>query len=453
LQPPDIYRYDFESASITRITESRHVDRFPKWSHAGTQIACQRTYIGRSELQTGIFVVDFSGNRELGFPMRAGFSQRISRNCWSPDDKHLIITEYWDSQPQLVVYETGTGTAVWSSEELNIVGSGFEPYTGRVFSVTRDSLSIYDFPTRTLYAQLRLSDAALIKHTLSGPVIFFVPHEEAAYFLGNDSRIYRWQIHHACKAIVEPEPEQHETTYQRSDYVFRASDGLDIPVQQYIPVNPNGRAVVFAEGGPGGAIDPQNAIVTRLLAEGYEVIRPAYRGCGGYGDDHLKANEAQCGQADVRDVVESGIDWRQRFKKAHAPLAVAGYSYGGYLTFLALTHQDAPWACGITFWGCTKIPPLVQTTGLPDDPRERRKALEERYAVGKAHQMRFPLLILHGDRDTAALTEEVRTIRDRVTASNLHCELIIFENESHGLRGCRPQMYTHALSFLDEHMV
>jgi dipeptidyl aminopeptidase/acylaminoacyl peptidase len=452
LQPPDIYRYDFESASISRLTESLDVDRFPKWSHGGTRIACQRTYIGTSENQTGIVVIDLAGNREIALPRPEDFSQRISRNCWSPDDKHLIFTEYRDGESRFVVYDLATEAVVWSSKALNISGCGFDPYTGHVFSVTHDALSICELPARTLYAQISLPDTVQIKETLSGPVVFFAPHEEEVYFLGNDSRIYRWQMNQACIAIFEPEPEQPEMAYQRNNYVFRASDGLGIPVQHYMPENPNGRAVVFVEGGPGGIIDPHNAISARLLVEGYEVIRPAYRGCAGYGDDHLKANRAQCGQADVRDVVECGLDWRQRFNKPDAPLAVAGYSYGGYLTFLALTYSDAPWTCGISFWGCTRIPPLVQTTGLPADPLAHQTALEERSAVQQSHRIQFPLLVLHGERDTTALTQEVKLIRDRVSASGFRCDLVVFGNEGHGLKGCRPEMYARTLSFLDEHM-
>lgn len=451
LQPPNIYRYDFKDADIKQITDNAEVDRFPKWSHSGLCIACHRTFVSSGENQTGIVVIDMTANREYVLPRSPDFSQRISRNCWSPDDSQLIVTEYRDDEARLVVYEIATGAAVWSSEETAIVGGCFVPSTGRVLAVARDALTLYEYPSWTPYAQLRLSDTAQVKETLCGPVVFFAQNEEIVYFLGTDSRIYRWRIHYACVAIIEPEPDRHEMEFQRNDYTFRTSDGYDIPVQQYIPANPNGRAVVFVEGGPGGYIVAQNAIAERLLAEGYEVIRPAYRGCAGYGADHLRANRAECGHADVWDVVECGIDWRQRFRKPNALLAVAGYSYGGYLTFLALTHQDAPWACGITFWGGTRIPPAVQTTGLPADPEERRTALVERSPVQQAHRIRFPLLILHGDRDTTALTKEVETIQDRVRGSNMRCDLIVFENEGHGLKGCRPQMYAHALSFLEEH--
>jgi dipeptidyl aminopeptidase/acylaminoacyl peptidase len=454
--PPNIYRYDFDDKVITQITHNTDVDRFPKWNHTGSKIACQRTYRDNGENYNGIVIVDLNTHQEQALPRPDDFSQGITRNSWSPDDQHLIVTEYRKDETRLVVYQLETGEVVWSREETEIFGGCFDPFTGRVLCVTKDALSIYELPSQTAYAQLDLADLAPVKRTLSGPVVTFSPDQETLYFLGTDSRFYRWWIHDTCEAIIEPDIDRHEVTYQRHDYTFRASDGYDLPVQQYRPAKPNGRAIMYVEGGPGEAIDPHDAIVARLLEEGYEVIRPGYRGCGGYGDTHKDANHGLCGVIDVRDVVECGIDWRQRFKKPESPLAVSGFSYGGYLTFLALTHQDAVWTCGITFWGCTMTTPLVQTKGLPADPEERRVALEARSAITQADRIRFPLLILHGDRDTcghqADQTEEVRQIRDRVRASNIPCELVVFENEGHGLKGCRPQMFAHTFAFLDATM-
>lgn len=479
IQPPNIYRYDFADSAFTQITNNTDVDRFPKWNHAGTQVACHRTYRDGGENQTGIVVVDLNDKREYVLPRPDGFSQRISRNCWSPDDQRLIVTEHRHDAARLAVYQIATGEVVWSGAETNIpisVDGCFDPYTGRIVLMTLDAVSIYDLPSQTaasataasvpLYAQLPFSRAwpgsptepSSIKSTLAGPVIFFAPHEEAVYFLGGDFRFYRWQMHGTCEVIIRPELPKYDWTFELKQYEFRASDGLNVTVHQYIPPNSNGRAILFVEGGPGEPMRGDHPIVMRLLAEGYEVIRPAYRGIGGFGRAHAQANEGECGRADVRDVVECGIDWRKRFDKPDAPLAVSGFSYGGYLTFLALTHPDAVWTCGITFWGATMMSPLTQTTGLPQDADERRKALEERSPARQAHRIRFPLLILHGDRDTSALTEaatmneEVKLIRDRVRTSNVRCDLIVFEGESHGLKGCRPQMYAHTLKFLDEIM-
>ena len=232
---------------------------------------------------------------------------------------------------------------------------------------------------------------------------------------------------------------------------FKARDGLDIPVLRYLPRNPTGRAVVYVDGGPSGEIGEDDPVVFRLLEEGYEVIRPAYRGKGGYGTEHELANRGECGRTDVLDVVDCGLDWRCRFNGKDRPLAVSGFSYGGFLTFLALTHSEVSWTCGITLWGVTELMPLWYSRGLPVNPAERKRAFQERSPVRRAGDIRFPLLILHGGQDTNATTDDVRLIQKSVWKSGHHCELVVFEEDGHGLKLSRSEMLGRMLKFLETH--
>jgi dipeptidyl aminopeptidase/acylaminoacyl peptidase len=457
---PSIYRYDFADGCITQPTDDDTlVDRFPQWSPSGATIAFHRTHFGTTDSYAETILIDRNGTNEQVLPRTEGYSQCISRYCWSPDNARIGVLEYegyrrykHEDPARFAVVRTADNTVAWSSEDAKIDGGGFDPYTGRILIAAQDALRLYEFPSEEPYAELALSGLAPVQITLSGPAVAFDPHGEAVYFLGADSRFYRWTISGGCDVLVEEEPYEEDVDYQRDDYRFRASDGRDIPVQRYLPDHPNGRAAVFVVGGPRGRIAPLHPIATRLLQEGYEVILPAYRGCDGYGREHLEANREVCGWLDVRDVVECGLDWKQRFTASDRPLAVSGFSYGGYLTFLALTHPDAPWTCGITFWGCTITPDNFGAGYLPSDPKARQHALQARSPVVQAHRIRFPLLILHGARD-ATPTKDARAIQDRVRASDIPCRLVIFEEETHGLRGRRPQMYRHMLAFLGEHMV
>ena len=125
-------------------------------------------------------------------------------------------------------------------------------------------------------------------------------------------------------------PRKAAPAHERRDYRFTARDGLEIPVQRWLPRNPNGRAVVYVDGGPSGPIGEHDPVVFRLLEEGYEVVRPAYRGKSGYGVEHELANRGECGRADVLDVVDCGLDWRRRFDAADRRLALSGFSYGAF---------------------------------------------------------------------------------------------------------------------------
>jgi dipeptidyl aminopeptidase/acylaminoacyl peptidase len=153
----------------------------------------------------------------------------------------------------------------------------------------------------------------------------------------------------------------------------------------------------------------------------------------------------------VADIVDCGLDWQKRFNKGNVGLAVSGFSYGGYLTFLALTHPEAPWCCGITLWGCTEQPPLVYEMGMPTEEALRKKADIERSPAHQASRIGYPLLILHGARDRTAKETDVWHIAARVKASGVPCELVVFDDDGHGLHLHREEMYAHIFRFLDQH--
>jgi dipeptidyl aminopeptidase/acylaminoacyl peptidase len=118
-------------------------------------------------------------------------------------------------------------------------------------------------------------------------------------------------------------------------------DGRLIPVQRFIPPKPQSPALLYVHGGPGEAIDPDDPFMLRLLAEGVEFVCAAYRGSSGYGLEHEEANRGEYGRADVWDILATGLDWKKRAGKDRS-LIVAGYSYGGFLTFLALAQKETP---------------------------------------------------------------------------------------------------------------
>ena len=204
----------------------------------------------------------------------------------------------------------------------------------------------------------------------------------------------------------------------------------------------------MSRAAPAPRSTPATPIPLRLLDEGYQLVRPAYRGSAGYGDEHLRANQGEWGRTDVWDIVDCGLDWLSRFDGDSQSLALAGFSYGGFLTFLASTYEEAPWSCAITLYGVTRF--LPRFLSLQADELERAAA--ERSPIARAGDILVPLLMLHGGRDTTSSTEDVESIRDSVLSSGVPCELVVFEEDNHGLYLNRPAMFRHMLGFLDGHI-
>jgi dipeptidyl aminopeptidase/acylaminoacyl peptidase len=175
----------------------------------------------------------------------------------------------------------------------------------------------------------------------------------------------------------------------------------------------------------------------------------AYRGSSGYGREHEEANRGECGRADVWDVAAAGLDWKSRNGNGR-PLILAGYSYGGFLSLLALALEENPWAGGLVLWAVSGLHRFgaIQQRAFPADPAQRAEALIERSPLAQAGRIRGPLLIFHGALDTTATTEEMQAICDGVVAAGGDCELIVYDDDTHGLLRHRDDIHTHVLAFV-----
>ena len=450
--PPKLFWLNLPNRHIEPITHKGEpgADGFPQWSPYGQELLFQRRFFDPPRKYTTIILTDQTGSTRKQLPIAEGGSQAAGRPCWTPDGRHVLVTETVDGKRALKAFDAENLELVYQFENGAIVGGCFDPYHGRVLCVLEDELQLHAFPSGKPVARLGLSDLAPLRMQLTGPSVAFSQDGGNVYFLGEDGGLYRWDLGGSAELILQDEPVLELVQHTWTEYSFTARDGLEIPVQRYVPSESNGRAIIYVEGGPGGEINPNDSVVFHLLGEGYEVVRPAYRGAAGCGPEHLDANRGECGQADVWDVVDCGVDWRSRFGGAGQPLAVSGFSYGGYLTFSALGYREASWSCGVTLWGATMIPPGAWAKGLPQGV-DTQTALRETSAVTRADEIRFPLLILHGGRDTTP-TEDVVAIQKTVRESGYPCELVVFEDDGHGLFASREEMMDQMLGFLDQHL-
>lgn len=276
------------------------------------------------------------------------------------------------------------------------------------------------------------------------------PETEDLIFLGSDRSIYRvLPSGEAMLLFSATRPEPPEVEHQEYSIVSR--DGKSVPVHRFIPKQPRKTAIMLLVGGPGGPITIQDPTILRMLRAGYEIVMPAYRGCSGYGKEYENSNIGEYGRADVWDVLEAGISWKQKYGQWRQ-LALAGFSYGGYLAYLALTYPEAPWSCGIVMWGVTKLSRMGSHAGraYPADVNERAKAIIERSPMKQASKITLPLLILHGAKDTLTSNEDVTQIHESVSPQGVHCELVIYEKEGHGLERVLDEVQQHIKRFTSE---
>jgi dipeptidyl aminopeptidase/acylaminoacyl peptidase len=231
---------------------------------------------------------------------------------------------------------------------------------------------------------------------------------------------------------------------------WKSRDGLEVEGILLKPVgyDPARRypLLVVAHGGPAGAY-VNNYRVGGLeggqlwAGRGWAVFYPNPRGSTNYGEKFLRANVADWGGGDFKDI-DSGVDALiARGIADKDQLAHIGWSYGGYMTAWTITqtkrYKAAMVGAGLTnlwsMYGTNDIPNVLQGYFGGIANRETLPLYMNRSAMTHIDNVTTPTLILHGandDRVPVGQAQELfRGLKDRGKAT----ELVFYPREGHGI--------------------
>lgn len=211
-------------------------------------------------------------------------------------------------------------------------------------------------------------------------------------------------------------------------FEWTASDGMRLHGFVRIPPGEDASRLpvaVLVHGGPWNHVDPDEfgAGYSAFLANrGYVVFEPNFRGSTGFGRDYLLAPRGDFGNGRVQRDIEEGVHALLDAGIGDANrVAMAGASFGGYTTLLALTWQSDLFKAGVAFvppadfaWDLTWIGRTPEANRLSRElPYERWMAamsldladpvamqrLHAQSPLSNASRMRRPLLVIAGGRD------------------------------------------------------
>jgi dipeptidyl aminopeptidase/acylaminoacyl peptidase len=217
------------------------------------------------------------------------------------------------------------------------------------------------------------------------------------------------------------------------------------------------RAIVYVHGGPTWhSEDRFNAQLQYLVSRGFNVLDVNYRGSTGYG---LKFREAikkdgwggreQCDIASgARALIAAGLARPGR-------VGVTGTSYGGYSSWFQITfYPQQVIAAAAPICGMTDLVVDYETTRPDLRPYSEemiggspQQAPDRYYARSPIHFVQYirgKLLIIQGAQDPNVTPENVRQVRQRLDQHGIPYELLVFEDEGHGIARTSNQKVLYA---------
>lgn len=190
-------------------------------------------------------------------------------------------------------------------------------------------------------------------------------------------------------------------------FKYRSFDGLEIPsfLVESTAASKPGPTVVYVHGGPWSeVVDRWSVLIASLVVCGYYVVAPNFRGSTGYGEKFRRMNIGDPGGGDLMDVAYAAR-WA-RETGLSSKIAIMGYSYGGFMTFLATVKQPSLWDAGVAGAGIVDWAEMYE---LGDALFKRfidilfdgkRGLWKDRSASYFAENLKAPLCIIHPQNDT-----------------------------------------------------
>ncbi|HEY6835334.1 MAG TPA: S9 family peptidase [Gaiellaceae bacterium] len=235
-------------------------------------------------------------------------------------------------------------------------------------------------------------------------------------------------------------------TLEWQAYRWESFDGLEI---EGLLALPHGRAngpvplVVIVHGGPTAcwnwAFAPVYGIAHLLAGEGYGVLLPNVRGSVGRGAEFAEANLGDMGGGDLQDIL-TGIDALVRDGVVDDKrVAIAGGSYGGFMSSWAVTQTDR-FAAAIPYAVVTDWLSFHNTTNigqfdklfLQADPYDAAGDYTRRSPVYHAAKCRTPTLIIHGEDDLCTPLPQAFELYNALVEAGCETELVVYPREGHG---------------------
>lgn len=387
-------------------------------------------------------------------PLLTEGSYELHHGCFCPDGSRLVVTQFCgDYMEVAAMVEVATGHVTPATPRVHeLTRCSWSP-SGACISFVRDRQHVVLVsPEGETLQEVALGSGRVMAGFSTAPLWAAAGDVLAA--MDGDGNAWVGSVHVPFRQVTFF-AEETSFRYQATEVSYPSFDGALVPALLAAPERqPASGAVVWVHGGPGGG-QPQGELQSRLrcylealLDAGFAVLIPDYRGSSGHGVEWESVSPEQRGVVDVDDVAAGARYLVGRGLAQEHSVAVAGYSFGGYLALMALARYPAAFACGASLWGV--LDPRRQPGAFGGEIPEER--LVRQSPLMMMEQLRAPLLILHAGQETMATEEEVKRIQGTLTQHGRICEVTVFADDTHGLPLHTEEACDALVSFCQRHL-
>jgi dipeptidyl aminopeptidase/acylaminoacyl peptidase len=239
---------------------------------------------------------------------------------------------------------------------------------------------------------------------------------------------------------------------------YRSFDGRQIPAWLFVSPKHRSRraALVTPHGGPESQTLNEWYIRPQLLvAQGFTVLAPNYRGGTGYGRAWRRLSDRDLGGADMQDIIAGGRWLVKNGYCAANRLGTIGTSYGGYAVAHVLEKAPDLWAVGVSVVGYFNWMTATtnergylqrydrQKMGHPDTDADLFRKYSPIYFLDS---IRAPVFFTGGAHDPRCPVTEARAMVEEMQKMGKTVDYLEFPDEGHSPRKMSNQIRLHERS-------
>ncbi len=200
-----------------------------------------------------------------------------------------------------------------------------------------------------------------------------------------------------------------------------------------------------------------NHMFHQLLAqEGFIVVSVDPRGTMYRGAKFKKSTYLQLGKLETEDVIAVAKNLGKESWVDSERIGIMGWSYGGYMSSLAITKgadvfKMAIAVAPVTNW---KYYDNIYTERFMRTPKENNNGYEDNSPINHVDKLKGKYLLVHGDFDDNVHVQNTMEMVNRLVKAGKEFDLFIYPNRNHGIYGggARAHLFNKILTFVQSNL-
>jgi dipeptidyl-peptidase-4 len=182
----------------------------------------------------------------------------------------------------------------------------------------------------------------------------------------------------------------------------------------------------------------------QLLAQkGYIVFSLDPRGTMYRGATFKKSTYQQLGKLELEDLIAVSKELKKRSYVDPERIGIQGWSYGGYMSSLAMTKGAPHFKMGIAIAPVTnwRFYDNIYTERFMRTPQENADGYDDNSPINFTHLLEGKYFLIHGSGDDNVHVQNAMEMVNSLVTANKDFDMFIYPNRNHGIYGGNTRLH------------